>query len=87
MVQPQQDLLATAFLESKTAKKEKDRSLRSDKLKLSAGSERAPTGRVASDEELQARNKAFTAVAVLIVAIGLLMCLYKFSTITEGKSK
>ena len=39
-------------------------------------------------EDSQSRQKAFTAVAVLVVAIVLLLCLYKFSTITEeGKSQ
>jgi len=61
--------------------KDKDRLLRSDRLTQDA------RGLDTSEEDSRARNKAFTAVAVLVVAIGLLLCLYKFSTISEGKSQ
>lgn len=44
-------------------------------------------GEASEDDDAHARNKAFTAIAVLVVAMGLLLCLYKFSTITEGKSQ
>ena len=83
---PQGDLLASAFLSTRNERKARDRSLRSDKKASEADGASLGT-MTTSDDGVKARNKAFTAIAVLVVAIGLLLCLYKFSTITEGKSQ
>lgn len=53
-----------------------DRLLRADASEADSG----------SAEDFQTK-KALVAVAVLVVAMVILMCLYKFSSITEGKSR
>ena len=70
----------TAEIEDKTLR-------RSATASLSVGAqEDGSQGLDTESDELRAR-KAFTAVAVLVVAITLLLCLYKYSTVSEGKSQ